>query len=111
MKIIRLEIEDDSILAGLDAMALVEKPATEEGFFAFSAEKFAETYSDYPEAAVEAAKQGIKRNEETGNKYHTAPHCSHGKLSQYYHPQHSRLPLRPPHPPSHTSTLHTDCGV
>jgi len=68
MKIIKLELLEDSILAGLDAMALVEKPATEEEFFAFSAEKFAETYSDYPEAAVEAAKQGIKRNEETGNK-------------------------------------------
>ena len=68
MKIIKLELLEDSILAGLDAMALVEKPAIEEEFFAFSAEKFAETYSDYPEAAVEAAKQGIKRNEETGNK-------------------------------------------
>lgn len=30
-------------------------------------EKFAETYNDYPEAAVNAAKQGIKRNEELGN--------------------------------------------
>ena len=45
MKIIKLELLEDSILAGLDAMALVEKPATEEEFFAFSAEKFAETYS------------------------------------------------------------------
>jgi hypothetical protein len=68
MKIVRLEIEDDSILSGLDAMALVESPAIEDGFFAFSAEKFAETYTDYPQAAVDAAKQGIKRNEETGNK-------------------------------------------
>lgn len=68
MKIIKLELLEDSILAGLDAMALVEKPATEEEFFAFSAEKFAETYTDYPEAAVEAAKQGIKRNEEIGNE-------------------------------------------
>jgi hypothetical protein len=68
MKIVQLELLEDSILSGIDAMALVEKPAIEEGFFAFSAEKFAETYSDYPEAAVEAAKQGIKRNEETGNK-------------------------------------------
>ena len=67
MKIVRLEIEEDSLLSGIDAMALVEKPAIEEGFFAFSAEKFAETYSDYPEAAVEAAKQGIKRNEAIGN--------------------------------------------
>ena len=55
MKIVQLELLEDSILAGIDAMALVEKPAIEEGFFAFSAEKFAETYSDYPEAAVEAA--------------------------------------------------------
>ena len=68
MKIVRLEIEDDSILSGLDVMALVENPAIEEEFFAFSAEKFAETYNDYPQAAVDAAKQGIKRNEETGNK-------------------------------------------
>jgi len=68
MKIVQLELLEDSILAGIDAMALVEKPAIEDEFFAFSAEKFAETYNDYPEAAVEAAKQGIKRNEETGNK-------------------------------------------
>ncbi len=68
MKIVQLELLEDSILSGIDAMALVEKPAIEEEFFAFSAEKFAETYTDYPEAAVEAAKQGIKRNEETGNK-------------------------------------------
>lgn len=68
MKIVRLEIEDDSILSGLDVMALVENPAIEEEFFAFSAEKFAETYNDYPQAAVDAAKQGIKRNEENFNK-------------------------------------------
>jgi len=68
MKIVRLEIEDDSILSGLDAMALVESPAIEDGFFAFSSEKFAETYTDYPQAAIDAAIQGIKRNEETGNK-------------------------------------------
>jgi hypothetical protein len=68
MKIVQLELLEDSLLSGIDAMALVEKPAIEDGFFAFAAEKFAETYTDYPEAAVEAAKQGIKRNEEIGNK-------------------------------------------
>ena len=68
MKIVRLEIEEDSLLAGIDAVALVENPAIETDFFAFSAEKFAETYTDYPQAAVDAAKQGIKRNEEIGNK-------------------------------------------
>ena len=68
MKIIKLELLEDSILAGIDAMALVESPAIEDGFFAFAAEKFAETYTDYPQAAIDAAVQGIKRNEETGNK-------------------------------------------
>jgi len=68
MKIVKLDITEDSLLAGIDAVALVEKPAIEEDFFAFAAEQFAETYSDYPEAAVEAAKQGIKRNEANGNK-------------------------------------------
>ena len=68
MKIVRLDIDEDSILAGIDAMSLVETPAIQEGFYYFAKEQFAETYNDYPEAAVEAAKQGIKRNEETGNK-------------------------------------------
>lgn len=35
MKIIQLDIDPDSILSGLDAMALVEKPAIEENWFAF----------------------------------------------------------------------------
>ena len=68
MKIVKLEIDENSIIEGVDAVSLVESPAIEEGFFAFNAEKFAETYSDYPEAAVEAAKQGIKRNEAIGNR-------------------------------------------
>lgn len=68
MKIVRLDIDEDSILSGIDAMALVEAPAIQEDFYYFARERFEETYSDYPEAAVEAAKQGIKRNEETGNK-------------------------------------------
>ena len=68
MKIIRLEIDENSILAGIDAMALVEAPAIQEDFYYFASEKFAETYSDYPEAVVEAAKQGIKRNDAIGNR-------------------------------------------
>jgi len=68
MKIVKLDIEENSLLAGIDAVALVEKPAIETDFFAFAAEQFAETYSDYPEAAIEAAKQGIKRNEANDNK-------------------------------------------
>lgn len=68
MKIVQLDIDENSFLSGIDAMALVEAPAIEEGFYYFAKEKFEDTYNDYPEAAVEAAKQGIKRNEESGNK-------------------------------------------
>ena len=68
MKIVKLDIDENSVLAGIDAVALVEQPAIEEDFMYFSKQDFAETYSDYPQAAVEAAKQGIKRNKENNNK-------------------------------------------
>ena len=71
MKIVRLDIDENSVLAGIDAVALVEQPAIEEDFLYFgkpNSEEFAETFTDYPQAAVDAAKQGIKRNEATGNK-------------------------------------------
>ena len=67
MKIVKLDIDENSILAGIDAVALVEQPAIEEDFMYFSKQEFADTFNDYPEAAVSAAKQGIKRNEELGN--------------------------------------------
>ena len=67
MKIVKLDIDENSILAGIDAVALVEQPAIEEDFMYFSKQEF-ETYNDYPKAAIEAAKQGIKRNKEGGNK-------------------------------------------
>ena len=67
MKIVKLLLDEDSLLGGIDAVALVEQPAIEEDFFMFAKEEF-ETYNDYPKAAVEAAKQGIKRNKEGGNK-------------------------------------------
>ena len=71
MKIVRLDIDENSVLAGIDAVALVEQPAIEEDFIYFSKhkeEEFQETYTDYPQAAVDAAAMGIKRNEELGNK-------------------------------------------
>ena len=68
MKIVKLDIDENSILAGIDAVALVEQPAIEEDFMYFSKQEFAETFNDYPQAAVEAAKQGIKRNKENDNK-------------------------------------------
>ena len=67
MKIVKLDIDENSILAGIDAVALVEQPAIEEDFMYFSKQEFADTFNDYPEAAISAAKQGIKRNEELGN--------------------------------------------
>jgi len=67
MKIVKLDIDENSILAGIDAVALVEQPAIEEDFMYFSKQLFAETYNDYPQGAIDAAKMGIKRNEELGN--------------------------------------------
>jgi hypothetical protein len=58
MKIIELKIEDTDF-SGVDAVALVESPAIEMDFVAFNKQYF-ETYNDYPQAAVDAAKQGIK---------------------------------------------------
>ncbi len=69
MKIVKLDIDENSVLSGIDAVALVEQPAIEEDFMYFSVqEDFAETFNDYPQAAVDAAKQGIKRNKENNNK-------------------------------------------
>ena len=67
MKIIELKIDDESLVSGIDAVALVESPAIEQDFIAFNKQYF-ETYNDYPEAAVNAAKMGIKRNEAIDNE-------------------------------------------
>lgn len=68
MKIVELKI-NDSILAGVDAVALVESPAIEENFIAFNKVNMAEmTYNDYPQAAVDAARRGIELNKEYDNK-------------------------------------------
>ena len=67
MKVVKLTIDEDNEFEGIDAVALVAEPAIELDFQYFSAQKF-ETYNDYPQAAIKAAKQGIKRNKENGNK-------------------------------------------
>jgi len=67
MRTIELTI-NDSNLAGWDALALVEMPAIQEDFYAFNKQEFADTYSDYPEGAVNAAKRGIELNEENNMK-------------------------------------------
>ena len=68
MKIVKLDINEDSFLSGLDAVALVEYPAIEEDFFMFSKQNFEDTFNDYPKAAVDAAKRGIELNKENDNK-------------------------------------------
>ena len=58
MKIVKLDIDENSVLAGIDAVALVEQPAIEEDFIYFSKhkeEEFQETYNDYPQSVVDAA--------------------------------------------------------
>ena len=67
MKVVKLTIDEENEFEGIDAVALVAEPAIELDFQYFSAQKF-ETYNDYPKAAIAAAKQGIKRNKENGNK-------------------------------------------
>jgi len=67
MKVVKLTIDEENEFEGIDAVALVAEPAIELDFQYFSAQKF-ETYNDYPKAAIEAAKQGIKRNEAIKNK-------------------------------------------
>ena len=66
MKIVKLTIDEENDLEGLDAVALVEEPAIEMDFLMFSEHKFA-SFNDYPQAARKAAEQGIKRNKELGN--------------------------------------------
>jgi hypothetical protein len=66
MKIVELTLENTELMEGFDALAFVEKPAIQEGFFAFADIEFAESYTDYPEAAVNNAKRALKWAEENG---------------------------------------------
>jgi len=67
MRIVKLIIDELEELMGIDAVALVEEPATEVDFLAFAKQEF-ESYNDYPKQAVASAKNGIKRNKALGNK-------------------------------------------
>ena len=68
MKIVKLTIDEESDLEGIDAVALVEEPAIELDFQAFTKYKF-ESFDDYPKAAKQAAIVGIQRNKDLGNKF------------------------------------------
>ena len=67
MKIIKLSIDEENLFEGVDAVALVAEPAIEIDWQMFNKQEF-QTYNDYPQGAIDAAKMGIKRNEELGNK-------------------------------------------
>jgi len=67
MKIVKLDINEDGDLSGVDAIAFVENPAIEIDFLAFAKQEF-ESFDDYPQAAREMAKAGIERNKALGNK-------------------------------------------
>lgn len=72
MKVIKLDIDEENIFEGIDAVALVAEPAIELDFQFFNKQDFAKTFKDYPQAARKAAEQGIKRNKAIKNKCGTA---------------------------------------
>ena len=59
MKIVKLDINEDELLAGADAIALVMEPAIEEDFYAFSKMNF-QSYDDYPIAASDNAARAVR---------------------------------------------------
>ena len=65
MKIVKLDINEDELLAGADAIALVMEPAIEEDFYAFSKMNF-ESYDDYPQAASDNAARAVRYAEKNG---------------------------------------------
>jgi len=65
MKIVKLDINEEFLSDGVDAVALVEMPAIEQDFFAFRDLQF-ESYTDYPESATNAAKRALAWVEEHG---------------------------------------------
>lgn len=67
-KIIELKLDDDALISGIEAIAMVEQPAIEVDFHYFSKQYFEETYNDYPKKAIENAKRGIELNKENNQK-------------------------------------------
>src|SRR5210317_1598489 len=65
MKIIKLDLNEEAIFAGIDAIALVEEPAIEEDFYSFSKQKF-ESYDDYPQAASDNAARAVRYADKKG---------------------------------------------
>jgi hypothetical protein len=70
LKIYKLDIDEDNLYSGVDAIALVQSPAMEEDFYLFSKAQphMFESYSDYPDGVSNNAKRGIELNEKQDNK-------------------------------------------
>lgn len=72
LKIVRLDIDENNPLAGVDAIALVEQPAIESNWMFFSSQEqnkdLFESYSDYPDAVSNNAMRGISLNEKVNNQ-------------------------------------------
>ena len=64
-KIVKLDINEEDMFSGVDAIALVESPAIEAGWMFFSDQKF-ETYADYGEKVRANAKNAVDWAEENG---------------------------------------------
>ena len=60
-----LEIDEDSMKSGVDAISFVTSPATQLNWTMFSV--LNDTFNDYPKAATENAKRALKYLEESGN--------------------------------------------
>src|SRR5574342_41602 len=60
LPIYRFLVPDDDSEIGVDAVALVDYPAIEMNWQAFSAAQEFESYTDYPQAATENAKIALR---------------------------------------------------
>lgn len=66
LPIYRFLVPDDDSEIGVDAVALVDYPAIEMNWQAFSSAQEFESYTDYPQAATENAKIALRWAEENG---------------------------------------------
>jgi hypothetical protein len=70
VKIIKLDIQEDDLISGVDAISIVSEPAIEENFMFFSKTQphMFESYADYPDGVSNNAKRGIELNEKQDNQ-------------------------------------------
>jgi len=64
--VVYLEVEENDMYSGMDAISFVDKPATELVWNMFAAQT--DTYNDYPKAASENACRALKFRDKTNNE-------------------------------------------